>query len=256
MSTASHAPELPPRISVERRHLGRRARRIGVAVFFGSVAVNAALGIYALLAPGFGETQGKILGTSLCVTGAVLLALACEPAWERGRLGYVPPAAAALGAVGFGLAAATMWAEPTGDTWGKLLLTTFTAAVAGVAASLISLALVAPRHGWLVKATYALLALAAGSYGLMPWLGNEPSEWYARGTGVAMVALAAFAVSVPVVHWLDRSALAAADVTDEIRFCPYCGSRLAGEPSRAIACGRCGREFSVGGPSATSDRPT
>jgi len=34
--------------------------------------VNAALGIYALVVPGFGETQ-NILGTSLCVTGATLV---------------------------------------------------------------------------------------------------------------------------------------------------------------------------------------
>jgi hypothetical protein len=245
MSTASHTPGLLPRPSVERRSPGRRARRIGVAVFFGSVAVNAALAIYALLAPDFGETQGKILGTSLCVTGAVLLALACEPAWERGLLGFVPPATAVLGAIGFGLAIATIWAEPSAEIWGNLLLTIFTAAVAGVAASLLALARVAPRHGWLVQATFAVLVLAAVLYGLVPWLGDDVSEWYVRGMGVAMVALAALAVSVPVVHWLDRGELAAAEATDSLRFCPYCGRGLTGEPAEEVACARCGREFTV-----------
>ena len=83
---------------------GDDPRRLGLGIFFVSVAVNAALGIYAVLAPDFGETQGKILGTSLCVTGAVVLALACEPAWERRLLGPVPYAGAVLGAVGFTLA--------------------------------------------------------------------------------------------------------------------------------------------------------
>src|SRR5512134_3141553 len=61
-----------------RRSFGARARRLGLGTFFVSIVINAALGIYAVLTPDFGPTQGKILGTSLCVTGAVLLALACE----------------------------------------------------------------------------------------------------------------------------------------------------------------------------------
>ena len=90
--------------STDRRSVGRRVRRYGLAIFFVSIAVNAAFGIYAVLAPGFGETQGKILGTSLCVTGAVLLALACEPAWERRLLGPVPFTGVVSSAAGFAIA--------------------------------------------------------------------------------------------------------------------------------------------------------
>lgn len=130
----------------DRRRIGRRTRRFGVAIFLASVAVNAALGIYAVLTPGFGEIQGKILGTSLCVTGAVLIALACEPAWERKLLGFVPPAAAALGVIGFALAITGIWVEPGTETWAKVMMTIVTVSVAGVVASLLSLARVAPRH--------------------------------------------------------------------------------------------------------------
>src|SRR6266508_1536424 len=80
---AHHAASSSSRRSTGRRPIGRRVRRFGLATFFLSIAVNAALGIYAVLAPDFGETQEKILGTSLCVTGAAVLALACEPTWER-----------------------------------------------------------------------------------------------------------------------------------------------------------------------------
>jgi hypothetical protein len=231
--------------AAEQRPVGRRARRVGVAVFFGSVAVNAALGIYAVLAPAFGETQGKILGTSLCVTGAVLLALACEPAWERKLLGLVPPAAAALGSVGFALATAGMWSEPESETLAKVMMTIFTVSAAGVAASLLVLARVAPRHGWLVKVTFALLVVSAAMYGLLPWIGDDPGEWFVRALGVVMIALAAFSVTVPVVHWLDRGALAAADATGAIRFCPYCGRALAGGVGDELTCARCGRGFTV-----------
>lgn len=117
MSLAVH--EAGPGTSrlAERRSFGSRARRFGLAVFFASVAVNTAFGIYAVLAPDFGETQGKIVGTSLCITAAVVLALACEPAWQRKLLGPVPAAGAVLGAVGFSLAVAGIWAEPESEIW-------------------------------------------------------------------------------------------------------------------------------------------
>jgi hypothetical protein len=210
------------------------------------VAFNAAFGIYAVLAPGFGETQGKILGTSLCITGAVLIALACEPAWERRLLGPVPPAAAAFGAIGFALAIAGIWTEPASETWAKVMMTILTISVAGVIASLLSLARVAPQHAWLLRVTFVLLAIGAGMYALIPWLGDDPGEWFVRSLGVVMIALAAFVVSVPVVHWLDRSALTVAEAaTGAVRYCPYCGRELAGDIGAKLSCSRCGRGFVV-----------
>ena len=230
---------------VEPRPVGRRARRVGLAAFFASVAVNAVLGIYAVVAPGFGETQGKILGTSLCITGAILLALACEPAWERKLLGFVPPAAAVLGAVGFALAIGGIWTEPESETWARVMGTIFTFSIAGVVASLLILARVAPRHEWLFKVTFALLGVGAAMYSVLPWLDDPPSE-YVRALGVVMIALAAFAVTVPVVHWIDRGALAVAEATTGgVRFCPYCGQELAGEIGAELSCSQCGREFMV-----------
>ena len=64
--------------------------------------------------------------------------------------------------------------------------------------------------------------------------------------GVALIAFAAFAVTVPVLHWLNRGALAAAAATtDAVRFCPHCGGKVSGEISVGLECARCGRGFSV-----------
>jgi hypothetical protein len=247
MSVLIHrlGPGTSPRLAGQ-RPLGRRARRIGLAVFCVSIAVNAALGIYAVLAPGFGETQGKILGTSLCLTGAVLLALACEPAWERGLVGPVPHVGAALGAIGFAFAISLIWTQPESETWAKIMMTVFTLSVACVAASLLALSRLAPRHTWIFTVTLALLALGAGMYSVLPWL-NDPGEWYARSLGVVMIALAAFVVTVPVLHWVDRGALAlAGSATGAVRFCPYCGRELTGPIAGVdLTCGRCGRGFRV-----------
>jgi hypothetical protein len=218
---------------------------VGLALFFASVAVNAVLGIYAVLAPDFGETQGKILGTSLCVTGAVLIALACEPAWERNLLGLVPPAAATLGALGFVVAIAGIWTGHESETWTRVMATIFTLAAAGVVASLLALARVSPRHEWLVKVTFVLLGVGAVLYGALVWIDDPPSS-FLRALGVAAIALAAFTVTVPVVHWIDRGALAAARATlGTARFCPYCGRELAQTVGADLSCTRCGRDFRI-----------
>jgi hypothetical protein len=227
--------------------IGRRVRRVGLGAFFASVVVNAILGIAAVLAPEFGETQEKILGTSLCVTGAVLLALACEPAWERGLLGLVPLVGALLGAAGFALAIGGIWAEPTGNTYGRIQGSVLAFAGACVLASLLALATLAPRRAWLQRITYVLLALGATMFATLPWLGDSPPGWFVRSFGVVMIVLAAFVVTIPVLHWVDRRELAAlAAVADVVRYCPYCGNRVSGaELDVEAACSRCGREFVV-----------
>jgi hypothetical protein len=229
----------------ERRPVGRRMRRIGLGVFFASIAVNAALGIYAVLAPDFGDTEGKILGTSLCVTGAVLVALACEPAWERSLLTPAPHAGALLGVFGFGMVVAGIWIESVEDPYGRVMGMTFTLSAACTAASLLVLARVAPRHRWVVLLTLGLLALG-GAMLAVTWWWDDPSEIYLRGMGVVLIVLAAFAVTVPVLHWIDRGVLAAAEgAIGAVRFCPHCGSKLTGDTGVEFACERCGRAFTV-----------
>ncbi len=236
---------LPQQLASPGRPVGRRLRRIGLGAFFASIAVNAALGIYAVLAPGFGETQGKILGTSLCVTGAVLLGLACEPAWERCLLGPVPIVGTALGAFGFGLAIVQIWAEPAEDTLGKLTGTALVVAVACVVASLLALSRLARGHRWVFWSALALLGVGAAMWSVLPWL-SDPGEWYLRSLGVVGIALAAFVVTVPVLHWVDRGTVAADGATPHpVRFCPYCGGRLTGAEGVVLACERCGRELTV-----------
>lgn len=229
-----------------RRPVGRRMRRLGLGIFFVSIAVNAALGIYAVLAPDFGRTEGKILGTSLCVTGAVILALACEPAWERRLLGPIPHAGAVLGAIGFTLAIVGIWTEPENEVWTKTMGSIFTLAVAGAAGSLLALARLAPSHRWIFSVTLALLGLGAAMVAVTWWLPDDPDEWYLRAMGVVLIALAAFTVIVPVLHWVDRAALAVAEAaTGAVGFCPYCGKELAEAIGLALRCHRCGREFTI-----------
>jgi len=247
MSTLTHdVGSVPSTLGAERRPVGGRMRRLGLGIFFVSIAVNAALGIYAVLAPDWGETQGKILATSLFVTGAVIFALVCEPAWERKLLGPVPLVGAALGAVGFTLAVAGIWTEAESEIWGKTMGTIFTVAVACAVASLLAIARLAPRHTWVFIVTLAVLGLGAAMVCVLLWWGDDPPDAYLRALGVVMIVLAASTVTVPVLHWIDRAALAAAEaVTGAVRFCPYCGHGLPDALDMNIECARCGREFTI-----------
>jgi len=229
-----------------RRPVGGKMRRFGLGIFFVSIAVNAALGIYAVLAPDFGETQGKILGTSFFVTGAVVLALACEPAWERRLLGPVPPLGAVLGAVAFTLAVIGIWTETESDLWGKTMGTIFAVAAACVVASLLALARLAPRRAWVFTVTLALLGVGTAMFSVLLWLGDDPPDAYIRAFGVVMIVLAAFTVTVPVLHWVDRATLAVGEAeAGTVRFCPYCGRELAGVVGVDLRCARCGRGFTI-----------
>lgn len=94
--------------------------------------------------------------------------------------------------------------------------------------------------------TLALLGLGAAMVSVMLWRGDDPPDAYLRALGVVMIVLAAFTVTVPVLHWVDRSTLAAAAaVAGAVRFCPYCGHALPGALDVMLECTRCGRGFAI-----------
>jgi hypothetical protein len=219
-----------------------RRRAVTIALL-GSIAVNAALGIYALVASHFGTTQGKVLGTSACVTGAGILALACLPALERRRLGIVPLAGMAGSAAGFAIVVAGIWAEPDTNVFGQLAGTVFTVAGACVVASVLALATLAPAYRRLFDAALALIALLAAMILAGIW-GELGSDTYPRAVGVVSVLLAATALALAILHRASRDVLAAlaAAGSHEVRFCPSCGRRLAAGVS---ACTGCGAAFEI-----------
>jgi ribosomal protein S27AE len=98
--------------------------------------------------------------------------------------------------------------------------------------------------------TLGLLVLGAGIVVLGIWV--EEGLPLGRAMGVTLIAFAAFAVTVPVLHWIDRGVVAVARATsDAVRFCPHCGAKLSGDPGVEVACSRCGRGFTVA-PSAST----
>ncbi len=220
-------------------------KRALFVLLVGSVAVNAALGIYALLAGEFGDLEANILYTSLSVSAAGVLALACAPAWERRLVPPLPRVGVAATIAGLAFAVAVIWLSNPPEWLEKSTFTLVVAAVLGAHGSLLALAGLAGRFRWAFGASIAT-GLALGAM-IVSALWVEPdSDWYGRALGVVAVLFAAFTVLVPIFHRASRAELAALGAAESpVRHCPSCGHPLAAAAEEEVVCPGCGARFTV-----------
>lgn len=226
--------------------LRSRRGRLVVRAFFGSLAVNAALGVGALLSPSFGETATHVLQTSLLVSAFLLVTLAVGPAWESH--GFWPVPALAAGAAGFTVVLGTLsvWGLAEGGNWERLLSTSIFTTIALVFESMFALARLERRYRWLKTLGVALIPVVWALLVGLVWLEFE-NGIYNRALGIAAVVLAAAAAATPVAHWLSRPALAALESaeTGESLFCPFCGARSRARSGVTTTCARCHAVYAV-----------
>jgi hypothetical protein len=226
--------------------------RLFLGLFVTSIVANAVLGIWALLSGDFGETQGKILGTSFLVSAAMLSSLINIPASRRRTLWPAPVVGGAAGALGFTLFIVLIWAEPDGESWFKLAGSLLVLAAGATLASSLALITAPGRLRLMQPLVDVLIAVLAVTviYGL--WF--EPdTEWYARLVGVEGVLVAAATLLVPVLsrfasrHQADRVTTPTVGVPG-VRFCPSCGRPVDPHPLGSgivTVCDTCGLAFTV-----------
>ena len=173
-------------------------------LFFASVTINASLGIIALIAGDFGDTQGKVLFTSLNVSAASVLSLTMFPARELGHLGRVPNVGIALSIIGFALFIMVIWLESGEEVLWKITASVLTCAIAAGHSCLICLFVLPARYLSVLKSTYALVSILTILIVGAIW--SEPSgEIFPRILGVLSILIAAATVSIPVLHRLSRT---------------------------------------------------
>jgi hypothetical protein len=189
-------------------------RKLALSVFFGSVVINAVLGIAALVSGDFGDFESKILVTSLSVSAASVLSLAMFPARERGLLGRVPDVGIALSIVGFSLLVILAWTDWDSEELGKTSASILMFAIAAGYASLISLAVVHPKYANVVRSAYVLATILATMIATAIWFEPE-DDVMPRVMGVISILLAAATVSIPVLHRLNRGTFSVAESADE-----------------------------------------
>jgi hypothetical protein len=224
-------------------------RRFVLRVFLGSIAVNAALAIYALLSQEFGEVEGKILFTSVCVSGASIVSLGCCAARDprQRRLGAVPVLGIALSITGFALLIAAVWTDFQFMLLSKAAGSFIVFAAALAHASELSLCRLEPRFAWTRRFALALGAAVAAAIGVGIFA-ELANAWYWRSVGVATALCAAFTLAARVLHlrsWREPAG-AISGGGRGVRFCPLCAEPLlAAAPGEDVACPRCHGVFRV-----------
>ena len=174
-----------------------RSRSWLLRFFLGSITVNAALGIWALLAGEFGETEGKILLTSVLISAATLSVLVNATPVRLRSLWPLPVVAAVSAAGAFVALIVFTWAEVDHEIAFKAVGTALVVGAAGTLAGLLALVPLGSPYRWVSRTNTALIAVLAlsGIWGI--WF--EPDEsWYVRAIGVESVLVAATTLAIPI----------------------------------------------------------
>jgi len=221
-------------------------RRGLLVLLVGSIVVNAAFGISALVGGDLGEPEQDVLFSSLTISGAGVLGLACLPAAERRVFGALPWLGMAAAAATSAALLAVIWIPDPSETLEQVAWTLGVVAVAIAYGCLIGLATLASRFRWSSRAAMAL-ALVLGALVTVAIWGAGDEEWFGRTIGVVAVLLAAFTLLVPVFHRASRAELArlATERATGVRFCPACGAAVEAVSGAPVTCPRCGARFTV-----------
>lgn len=114
----------------------RTGRRIALSAIAASLIATALLAIGILLFGDFGETEGRILGTTALLAGYALLTLPAGFLFDQARLPSLAAAVVTLAAAGLALSLTAVWTNGSSDLLGKsvMTVTVFAAAATQTAA--------------------------------------------------------------------------------------------------------------------------
>ncbi|MFW2380683.1 MAG: hypothetical protein ACN4GZ_02910 [Acidimicrobiales bacterium] len=216
-------------------------------VFLASIAVNAVLGIWALLIDDFGQTQGKVLATSFLVSAMMLSILVNGSPLEKRLLWPLPVLAGVSAAFGFVIFIVMVWTEMDEATPLKLAISALVVGAGGTLAGLLQLFSLRAAHEPLRRANLAVVMMLVLATLSAIWFELD-AEWFVRFIGVLSVLAAAMTLAIPALaKFLPPEPTPVAGGAG-VRFCPCCGEPLEanrGELDAQGTCGRCGVRFVV-----------
>ncbi len=226
--------------------------RNGIKFVLASIAVNAVIGIVAIVSGEFSELDAKILVTSLSVTGGAVLALANLAARSGQFIKYVPEAGAVFAVIGFSLLVYNTWDEFAGENIARAMGTAILFGAGTAHAGLLSRGRLVPRYRHVLTAAWLLAAVLVVMITILIWASDAvEDDAYARVMGVVIVLLAAVTLAVPVLHRASRDELAdetrsRTQIEAAVRYCPSCGDNHLQLEDDQAECKNCGAQFTVG----------
>lgn len=176
-------------------HLLKKVSLFGI---IGFLSLSALVAVVSLLTGDFGDTQVRIILTTLTISGASVCGMACFAFIEKRGL-------APLGAIGVGCAVAAaamgilaIWdITSPGTTYGKVALTLVVAAVALAHAFLLHIPTLPPGYRWNQYALILFDLLLAGQITFALWDETNASGFY-RIMGVITVFVVLFTLIIPI----------------------------------------------------------
>lgn len=219
-----------------------KARRIALRALLASIAVSAIMGVLAVLSGRFGEFEMKVLATSMSLSGACVLGMACLTGWHlsggmvMSRLG-VGAAMAALVIVLPGI-----WTEVSDDGWWQVAASLVVVAIASAHGCLLAHARLAPRFGWARPFAVALTWLLGCLLLAVLWEVSDGNDTW-QAIAVVSILASAGTLGVTVFHWMSRVE-SPTSASAEVRFCPACGKRLW-LPAGEVRCSHCDARFLI-----------
>ena len=223
-------------------------KRIALWFLIVSVVLSAIVGIIAIVAGSFGRTEAQILLTTLTISAASILALACGALWETGRANVFPLIGIALAVIDASLFIGGIWFETASEAYWKFSASVGLLAVATAHACLLSLARLAPRFVWSrIVAFFTAYSLALLFIYIIYY--TPKGDTIIRVIGVMSIILAAMTILTPVFHRLSRGDLDAAATVSSPKVaamitCPRCGASLTNSLTET-KCDKCGCLFLV-----------
>ena len=178
-------------------------------LLIGSIAVGAALSIYAILAGSWGWVETRIILTAGTIAAASLCGMACGAAISRNRYAWLPGFGIALAIIGAAMLVAGLWMEAQSADYWKATASVCIMAIALGHVALLSIARVLPAHEW-VQWLAGGLAVSFAAILVVIINATHVDDGTVRLLAVVGILDAAMTLVVPIVYFLDRRAFRAA----------------------------------------------
>jgi hypothetical protein len=183
-------------------------KRVFLYLLIASVALSAVFGIGVILFGDFGSFEVRVLMTTLTVTAASILGLACGAYLEQeGRIHKVLPLAGiTLSIISALMAFFIIWdILDDSETFIKSFLSSILLAAACSHLSLLMLATLDRRFAWIRVAAFACVGLLTAILLFIIWFQpDESNDLVARILGVLGILVASITVVTPVFHKLSN----------------------------------------------------
>lgn len=177
-------------------------RRLSLQTFIGFLSLTALVAIVSVLSGDFGETQLKILGTTLTISAASICSMSCAAFIEKRRAREAGLAGIFLSVAAGILVIVGIWPEIPSDEYWKMTASVSVLAAAFAHGFLLALPRLTPGQSWIQPVTWCSIGLLSILSIVAVW-GEIRSEGYYRFLAVVAILVGLETLVIPLLWKLS-----------------------------------------------------